>query len=52
MLPAAAIGIQAGASIVGGLLGRRAKRKEAKMQREIADYNNIRHGALLAPVFK
>lgn len=34
-----AVGIQAGASIVGGLLGRRAKRKEAKMQREIADYN-------------
>jgi hypothetical protein len=38
-LPLAAAAVSAGASIVGGILGRRSARKQARMQRQIADYN-------------
>lgn len=38
-LPLAAAAVSAGSSIIGGILGRRSARKQARMQRQIADYN-------------
>ena len=39
MAVAAAYAIQAGASILGGLFGRRSAKKQAKAARQMADYN-------------
>ena len=38
-LPVAAIGIQAGASILGGIFGKRAAKKKARAARAMAQYN-------------
>ena len=38
-LPAAAIGIQAGASILGGIFGNRAAKKKARAAKAMAQYN-------------
>ena len=38
-LPAVAVGIQAGASILGGIFGRRSAKKKARAARAMAQYN-------------
>ena len=38
-LPAVAVGIQAGASILGGIFGRRAAKKKARAAKAMAQYN-------------